>query len=442
MPVRRYLSLALAATILCVAAGPERTWAVSRLPPTKPDAIQTASSVNPIGYNQTISNENSLVEVNPSVAYNSSRAEYLAVWYNDRPGNDDIRAQRLSKDGRLLGGPFYISAAGEGIDRRYPRIAYNVRADQYLVVWEHQETSAGYSIHGRRVSGTGQILDANDIIIRSAGANLYTPARPAVAYTYTSDRYLVVWEETWHPIPISTGIYGQQVLDTGELEDIILTISEDPGGHFRTVPDLAYNLGRNEYLVAWQQLDPGASLTDIYVRRVTGDGDLLNPSSIQLTFYTVSTTSPAVAALPISPDGVFLVVFELHYSTTDWDIIGRPVLSDGTPQTVFTVTGTFADEKKPAVAGSLDRGQFLVTWQELPNPSFLFTVITGRLATPSGTVVDSPIPLGGLFADNPRLAAGAHGDFLAVFDDVPLTVDSGIYGQLVGNRVYIPILWK
>jgi hypothetical protein len=69
-------------------------------------------------------------EVFPVVAYNSQRQEYLVVWYNDRAGNDDIRAQRLSKYGAPLGGPFYISA-GSGADRRYPDVAYNSVQDQY-----------------------------------------------------------------------------------------------------------------------------------------------------------------------------------------------------------------------------------------------------------------------------------------------------------------------
>ena len=96
-------------------------------------------------------------EVYPTVAYNSQRQEYLVVWYNDRPGCDDIRAQRVSSGGALVGGPFYI-AAGCPADRHYPDVAYNSAHDQYMVVWEQYEAANGYSIKARRVSGTGQIL--------------------------------------------------------------------------------------------------------------------------------------------------------------------------------------------------------------------------------------------------------------------------------------------
>jgi hypothetical protein len=62
-----------------------------------------------------------LQEGRPAVAYNTQWQEYLVVWNNDRAGNDDIRAQRLTKTGAPIGVPFYISA-GEGAERRYPDV--------------------------------------------------------------------------------------------------------------------------------------------------------------------------------------------------------------------------------------------------------------------------------------------------------------------------------
>jgi hypothetical protein len=76
-----------------VLAGSDHAVVGSSLKADKPLTDEEASASSwLIGNNFLISNENSLVEVYPSVAYNSTRFEYLAVWYNDRPGNDDIRA--------------------------------------------------------------------------------------------------------------------------------------------------------------------------------------------------------------------------------------------------------------------------------------------------------------------------------------------------------------
>ena len=56
--------------------------------------------------------------VSPAVAFNPQRNEYLVVWYNDRVGNDDIQAQRVRANGKLIGGDFFI-AAGPGAERRF-----------------------------------------------------------------------------------------------------------------------------------------------------------------------------------------------------------------------------------------------------------------------------------------------------------------------------------
>lgn len=101
------------------------------------------------------------------------------VWANDRDANDDIMGQRVSKYGGLIGGAFAI-ATGTGADRSKPALVYDGTGDQYLVVWEHKESATGTSVHARRVSGTGLVMDLMDIVVRDAGYNLYTPANPKV----------------------------------------------------------------------------------------------------------------------------------------------------------------------------------------------------------------------------------------------------------------------
>ena len=91
-----------------------------------------------IGWFFRIHTDSALEEIHPVLAYNDSRGEYLAVWYNNRPGNDDIRAQRITKNRTTVGSAFYISG-GPGADRRYPDVVYNSQHDEYLVVWEHYD---------------------------------------------------------------------------------------------------------------------------------------------------------------------------------------------------------------------------------------------------------------------------------------------------------------
>jgi hypothetical protein len=441
MSIRRVLPLIFAAVALFIAAGNGNA-ADSRTVGAGPLPAQAASGpVDPIGNAFQISNIASLAEIYPAVAYDSAHFEYLAVWYNDRTVNDDIMAQRLSKNGSLIGAPFYVSTGGTTIDRRYPQVAYNVRSDQFLVVWEQQDISSGYSIQGSRMTWNGVLLDTTPFSIRDYGINLYTPARPAVAYAYTSDKYLVVWEEVWHPIPITTNIYGQVVLSNGLLSGSLINIAQGDGGRTQSKADLAYNIDRNEYLVVWQQLDPGPSLTDIWSRRVTGDGAAQGAAPIVVAGYTKSTTSPAVASLPVPPDGQYLVVWEQNYSANDRDIMSRLVGSNGIPPAgdiPISVTNIL-DELQPDVAASPARNAYLVTWQEIPFP---FTSIYARSVTPAGATDGESFNLGGITAGNPHLVAGWLGDFMMVYHDINFSFDWGTYGWLIGTRVHLPLVEK
>lgn len=372
-------------------------------------------------------------EVSPAIAYNSQREQYLVVWYNNRAGNDDIRAQRLSEYGSPLGGPFYISA-GSGADRRFPDVAYNSVQDQYLVVWEHEEAANGKSIKGRRISGTGQVLDANDITIQGPGYNLYTPTKPVVSYASKSDRYLVVWAETWHPMPITYDIYGQVINHLGNLEGGKFSISS--GSDLREEPDVAYNRHANRYLVVWQQ-DSGA-VQDIHGQQVHGGGGVYQ-GNIIIAQYTVTNRNPTIAAIPTTPSNTkFLVVWEIEYSPNNWDIISRTVAEDGSLGNFnYISSDPTVDESTPVVSGDESAQQYLVAWRH--PQGVVDKPIIARVVSNVGAPQDSVAEFSGVDADFPAIASGPFGDFLLAWHDQPVfATNTDIYGQLWGNRFYMP----
>ncbi len=405
------------------------------------------NSIGLVGLGIQIANETGQYEVSPAAAYNSTRSEYLVAWYNDRPQNDDIWGQRLTKEGITIGLPFPI-ASTVGIDRRYPRLAFNVFSDQYLVVWE-QHDSLGSSICGRRVAGDGLILDTNDIVFESQGEPTSSVFTPVVAST-TSNKYLVVWSETWNASNFTT-IYGQVVLNTGDYYGGRVTINSGSGLSSVTVPDLAYNSLKNEYLVVWQQLDQTDSgpLSDVWGRIVTGNGEFTTPAKIPIALYNKSVELPAIACLPVQPDGQYFVAWALHYKDTsggtpDHDIVGRTFSYKGVGQSgdLYISNNYELDETMPDVVANAARGQYFVTWRQVTILNLPFTLIGGRLVAPSGSFASEPFSLGGLFANHPQAAAGPLGDFLTVFEDMPFVADFGVYGQLSGNRAYVPLIKK
>ena len=452
MFIKKVLLTVLVASAVMLAVGNGSTYAL----PAPALGVAASGNSNAIGYNFTIANDAALTETNPAVAYNPDREEYLVVWYNDRAGCDDIRAQRVSKSGALVGGPFYISA-GCPADRRYPDVAYNSAQNQYLVVWE-EEGSTGFSIQARRVSGEGQVVDTTDIEIAPHGMGSSNNYRPAVAYASTEDKYLVVYQLWVWGAPATWSIAGKVVSSTGTPDPTVLVISTDPGGAAREQPDLAYNRSRNEYLVVWRQRFTSSDY-DIYARRVSGNGAPLYPASIMISIRTWNEEAPAVGALPLTNnEGDYLVAWEINTGSAGIDAKTVHVASDGSatvgglPQIVYDSS---LDESAPAVAGNESSNQYLVTWSQYYEVDLggggvfpFYDGIAGKAVSSdghllNGSLFDPGTELGGFRADNSAVAAGPLGDFLVTFDDTPALASSrGIYGQLWGHRIYLPLVMR
>jgi len=379
----------------------------------------------PIGHIFNISNLPATEAVAPSIAYNSNRDEYLVVWWNDRPGNDDIYGRRVSGNGALIGNWFAI-AAGTGHERQYPDVAYNSQADEYLVVWQDDIYA---SIFARRVSATGQLLDG-EISIGGQGDWNWGAA---VAYASTENKYLVVWsEEVWM---LSYELIGKEVSSAGS-----------PGSRFvietdyvnsLAGADLAYNRAGNEFLVVWRE---GSGEDDVYGRRIEMAGGAGTLGSAFPIFQSASDeVNPAVAALPgHGGQGQYLVVCE----ASEW-IQGQLVASDGSLEGSLIDVSAFSDASNPAVVGTESTGQYLVVWakDEYVPPPPTYVGILGRAISIDGNPVSEEIAIGGFLADNAAVAGGSHGDFLVIFDDLPPEAGSGeVYGRLLGNRVYLPLV--
>ncbi|MEJ2737208.1 MAG: hypothetical protein P8189_27215, partial [Anaerolineae bacterium] len=129
----------------------------------------------------------------PAVAYNSAWDEYLVVWQDRTAGNWDIMGRRVDGDGTLLGGEFTIEAPGH--DQTWPDIAFNNRRNEYLIVWEDQigGSSTDWDIKAWRRNIAGRAIDW--YLISSSGTR--RRMKPAVAYKYEADEYLVTYEYEW-----------------------------------------------------------------------------------------------------------------------------------------------------------------------------------------------------------------------------------------------------
>jgi hypothetical protein len=449
MSVKRKLLVVLLASVLMLAMGGSATHA--RPPDEKPEppekaAATSVASGGTIRFNFAITSASN-DQVQAAVAYNSQDKEYLVVSQNEwnSGANKSIAAQRVSKNGTLVGNPFNIDP---GSPTHSPDVAYNSQQNNYLVVW--QDDSSGWpSVYGRIVSATGQPFPEFSI---GTGSNIFDYNLPAVSYSSTSDKYLVVWQE--HSAPaISHEIWGRFVSNVGvpDASGSFRIAGQTASSDYRQNPDVAYNRRRNEHLVVWEQRLSGTNY-DIYARRVQGaSGQLLGASAIAISTQTHEERNPAVAAIPlVGSGGQYMVVWQREWTSTDNDILARRVTGEGSTDGSYFVINNASDHDtvNPAVAGSESSQEYLLAWTHDYKLDlgggliFSFVGIAGQAVSSGGSLLGEETCVGGWSADNAAMASGPLGDFLVAFDDEPpgATLDRDIYGQLWGNRLYLPLV--
>jgi hypothetical protein len=370
--------------------------------------------------------------VAPAVAYNSIWGDYLAVWYNDRPGFDDIYGQLVSPAGDLKGGRRAI-AAGQGADRRFPDVAYSSNFNEYLVVCEHYDTNTTrYSIRGQRVADNGDNRGSEFIINDTAA--LATHTRPRVAHAFTGGVYLVVWERHVQA-SLSSDIVGRIVWNDGTLPGSQFFIAQGDSFFDHRAPALAYDRRRNEFLVVWERYDKTSSTDQIAARIVRPNQTMEAP--LVIANYSAASSAPSVGAIPTyGTNGQYLVAWEIQYTPTDKHILARLVGGDGVPDPVeFYIAYSGDDEIQPAVAGNERSRTFLVSWIQ----SMGWSNVHAREIRVDGGLVGPATVLAGKYAQNPAVNQGPSGDFLVAYDDQPSTPTRGVWGYLWGNRVYLPL---
>jgi len=162
----------------------------------------------------------------PDVVHNRNLDEFLVVWDGDHvaDGAHEIYGQRLDGNLTLLGTNQAISEMGSDSNSsacfgEHPAVAYDRDVNQYLVVWDGQDDRNGLvagesEVFGQLLSGTGA-LASPPLRISSMGPDGDTDWaawRPDVAYSATTNEYLVVWAGD------DPGDYGNGPLVDGEFE--------------------------------------------------------------------------------------------------------------------------------------------------------------------------------------------------------------------------------
>ncbi len=324
----------------------------------------------------------------PSLTFGDS--SWLAVWTECRPDtlHTDVYAIRLGRNGHVLDGASIRISPRQGAARS-PRAAFD--GSNYLIVWQ-DSSAASCDVQGRRLSGSGVLLDTSNIPITSTGNRKGNPA-----VLYDGSNFLVAWQE-WHTNVFY--IYGRRVSPAGTILDTIpIPISAQTGS---LCPTLAR--GDSWSLVAWQ--DAPATSWDIHAVRVTREGRILDSLPAKLNSGIGRCRSPAMA----SNGDQFFVAWVDRPINTD-RVLGALVRWPGQNPETTQVT-VYQGQPTPLLPSVTFNGRdYLVAWRS----SEFKMAIRGARVKQSGAVMENFEVLAGTqdyyFGD---MAAGLDSSVLVV----------------------------
>ncbi len=338
----------------------------------------------------------------PSVS--SDGETFLAVW-TESESDDRIGtyASRFGPGGAM--NPDVIVLSPEDQIQSRPVVAGSDAG--YLVA---TEVHRGILCH--RVGRDGVLLDSTPLLVSTLGANDVAPALAS-----DGERWLLVWltEETSGRHYVT----GMLIEPDGTMpEDYLFYIDRPsvwPGN-----PSVAWHAG--VYLVAWCDAE------SVVVARVTGDGELLDPTG-QAIARAELQGSPVVGA-----GEPFLVAWARSESDRNGVIESRFVHADGTclsPRD--SVLGTWQidcewDEQVLAVAPTSTG--WLLTWVDSTVVSGLTTV---RLGFDGRVSQRSVVEHAGFGAQEVALAAGSQGQVACLWTQYTRFDEGSAY---FGTRVW------
>jgi len=320
-------------------------------------ARRLSSNGAAIGSDIHIAADTSKFECNPQVAYNPTDNEYFIVWQerNIPIGYEyclkKISGQRLSSTGSLLGS--HISILDEFTDQLYPAVAFNSAQGHYLIVWqEHKLDGSGETdIYGQRIGRTGAHVGGKIAV----STYVRDQIKPRLAYNNKANEFLVVWEDHQGKWGEDRDIYGQRVTAGGIPQGGNFLISWE-GNDLRFHPDIAYNPWIDEYLVTWEHTTYSGSGPYYYVyhnisqRSLASDGTRIGGEQMVSTQGISPQTHPAIAPADTS----YLIVWEDGRNTTIMatDLYGALIQRDILSGHVYE--GNIGDESTPLSNVAID----------------------------------------------------------------------------------------
>jgi Ca2+-binding RTX toxin-like protein len=306
----------------------------------------------------------------PSLAYNSTEKEYIAVWDFVTNQGRTVTSQRFSSTGSLIGENIKLSqSANINID---PVVAYNKIDNQYLVSFRVQEDPIlpFNSSVGQLLEADSELIGGN-FAIDDAGLEISLLHNPEVNEYFQTSR---IFEP-------NNKIFSQQISAEGDLIGSSVRLDPDetdsaPNG------EVAFNSVDNQYLATWRRQDPDYAVEG---RLIDANGTLIS-EVIEITQPLTAQGAPPFDPIFTEFDPINTQFFVAYNLPQEQQISAQLVDADGTliGEEILLSDGFF--DGAVGIDFSESLGIYLLTGT---NESGLF----GQFISASGNLLEEPFPI-------------------------------------------------
>jgi len=231
----------------------------------------------------------------------------IVTWTDTRSGNADIYAQRINSNGSTQWTVNGIAVSSAANNQLNPYLARS-SSGNVILVWEDNR-NGNYDIYAQRISSSGiPEWTANGVAVCSAPGGQVNAKIEYIDF----DTHIIGWEDSRGT---DTDIYAQRINNSGQsqwlLNGVAITNAPTNQGSFDLIGDTSFNGGA---FFAWH--DNRGINTDVYIQRIGENGNLCGnvttPGAISgnttilagtSSIYSVSTVTGATAYTWTLPTG-------------------------------------------------------------------------------------------------------------------------------------------
>lgn len=265
-----------------------------------------------------------------------------------------------------------------------PAAAANPNNGRFLVVWTDTLSATGLAsgsfdrILGRWVDAKGQVLGNAFVVSQRAGPDsTLGGSRPTIAYNSGRDEFLVVYDRGYEG-SAENGIFAQRIGVDGTLLGGEIPLF--PGAAQR-VPGIAYDSVNDRYLVVW------TGSAGLFGLVLGGDGQAFGAI---IRYAPAGSGNPVVAFSPSSSG--YLLAYETAIATAT-AVVGLTIRADGVAvRGPFAIGAGSGRQATPFVSFDSTLKRFLVVWADGRDDALL-PAAYAQLIAESGDLIGANLKL-------------------------------------------------